>query len=341
MGQGSGSIHSPALLNMVDKILKIILVLSPIIWGINTPLNKIDSIFFILSCASLFLASLVDYPKRNINIAIPAISLFALCVFNLFQNNFHSVVLSATINIFFGIVAVLIISNYVSGPKKFYPYIIIPALINIIIFAIQKMGYIAILNTTSAIDPGGILGNAPRLATYFCLILAVAFNVSWILFSLFILVAIVASEHTLLIAALVLLFLKAKNIKVKIGLCGLSILGIVILIKPIITSILVRVHPWKVIFEEIVRRPLLGYGMGLKTDFFNEYLNIWWSLGIMGLVWLGYVIYKYRKIKNLLIVPFLIICFTEYPLAIPRIWITLVALIAFSLIQHNQEEIKC
>jgi hypothetical protein len=325
---------------MVDIVLKIALCLSPVIWGINTSLNKIDSIFFILSCMALFLASLFDNPKRNVNISIPALSLFGLCLFNLFTLNFSSLVLGNTVNIFLGILALWVILNYASGYKQFYPFIVIPALLNIFIFIFQKFGYMLILNSSPSVDFGGLLGNAPRLATYLCLILVVSLEYSWLMFGLCILASLVMTEYTLIGVTLLLILYRIKNTNIKRLFTICSGLALISIYKPILTALKARIDIWKGIIDEITKRPLLGYGLGAGTDFFNEYLHIWYAFGFLGLVWLGYVIYKHRKIQYLLILPFLILCLTEYPLGIPRLWLTLISLIAFTLIK-NHEEVKC
>jgi hypothetical protein len=53
---------------MVNKLLKILLLFSPIAYGVGIPLEKFDLIFFYLAVLSLFISSLWDKPRREFGV---------------------------------------------------------------------------------------------------------------------------------------------------------------------------------------------------------------------------------------------------------------------------------
>ncbi len=162
---------------MVDKILKLLLLLSPICYTTNISLQVFDLIFFRLGIMLLFCASLFDKPKRDINLALPIFSILGLCIYNLFIHGFNQIILTYTFNVFLFLLAINIIVNYASNPKEFYKWIKYAAAINIVVFLIQELGYNPIINTS--IDTGGIMGNAPRLAAYLSIFAFILFYYSF------------------------------------------------------------------------------------------------------------------------------------------------------------------
>ena len=339
---------------MVDRILKILLLLSPLVYFMGIDLNIVDLIFFRLGVIVLFCASLFDKPKRNINIALPISLIMGLCLFNLFTHAFNQVVFSYTLNIFLALMALSIIVNYASPLDKFRKWIIGAVAINIIVFIAQKFGFSPIIQNPQG-EPGGILGNAPRFIDYLTLTLAVVCSYSlWFIIPLLI-ISLIVKEYTLLGIAVIYLFLKIKNKVFRISLVGTSFIGMILLHKQIIFSLVnVRWLVWKPTIEAIFQNPL-GYGLGLfpqlssqfiKTNGYqvefvsNSYLEFIFGAGLLELALIFWGVNKFIKrfdlsIEALSVLSILLLSCLEYPLEIPKLWFTIIALTGFYIIKQK------
>ena len=351
---------------MVTKLLKLLLLLSPICYGVNIPLEKFDIVFFVVSMMALFIASLLDTPKREIpkEINFAIISLWIIGLFNLFLNTFNQIVLSAFIHLSFVLIGIVIVARYIEEPKKLFKWIIWAGIINITVLLLQKIGYNPILDDSEiamrAGEPGGIMGNAPQLGTYLALTFPIALSLNLWLGVLFIGAGILIKEYTIVLAAFVLLILPAKKeLRILLVILFLSLIGF--LYKEIAQSLFIRWQLWKPTIEMIFNKPLLGYGLGIfpyianqfvtttthKIDYlFNSYLQFIFSVGILGAIWLVWVIKKFIKkfinTADFSVLVLLILCIVEYPLEIPRLWITITAVIGFYIIgQIKKESVIC
>ena len=334
---------------MIDLLLKIILLVSPLAYCVNLSLDNFDFLLFRIGIMCLFFVSTFSEPVRIINkkyLWYPITSLFTICLLNLFWNKFNPISVSNTTNLFFGILAIYIITRYVNKPKEIYSFIVLAVLINIFIFIFQKFGYNPILNTSFPDEVGANLGSAPRFAMWLGLICPILFSYSKLFFPLIVLIAIGATELSLLGIAVLVFIVMTKNKLYKLLLGVGLIIGILIFHKQLLASCNVRIDFWRNTIEYIVKRPLLGYGLGIglkDSGFANIFIQLCFQLGILGFAWLQYWIYQVKhkfntSIESLCLISFLLLSLIEYPIEIPRLWFYIISIISFFIIHINKEE---
>ncbi len=344
---------------MVDILLKIILLLSPITYTTGISLDKFDLIFFRLAVASLFIASLFDKPKRTFEIR-PLAFLLIIGLINVFWHNFHPIVMTSFVNLFSAGIALYIIVVYCDKPKEIYKYMIYATIVNIVFFILQRIGYNPILKEGLKIgQEGGIMGNAPRLISYLALVLPFTFSLNPIIFVISIIISFLTKEYSLLGIVLIFLFISNRdNWPRRILFISIGALAIFLLRAEIISSLKMRLDVWIPVLNSFFNRPLLGYGLGMfpsisdqivkiknlyQVDYvFNSYLQFIFGTGILGLVWLGYLGKKLiNKInlndtESLAIVGLAVLSLIEYPFEIPRLWLTIIAITCFFIIKKGE-----
>ena len=315
-----------------------------------------EIVFFRLAAIALLAVVLLDKQKRSLD--CKALSfLLAIGIINAFWHTFNPIVLATLMNTFLAVLIVYIVVGYSKNHKKMYPLIVWAGLINIGMMLLQKIGFNPILNSGNIFGEfGGLMGNAPRLGTYLAITLPIAFKVSPIFFCIYVLAGLALKEIGVVIVGGVLLFIKFKRYRV--ALIILALIGGYLLREQIIFSIGFRLPIWKVTIERIVYNILQGFGLGMfphiskqfcnsftgqQVDFvFNSYLQFIFGAGALGAVWIGYILRKFYltfkpTTEALSIVAVLILCLFEYPIEIPRLWITITAIVGFYLISTKKE----
>jgi hypothetical protein len=234
-------------------------------------------------------------------------------------------------------------------------------LINAVVFLFQKIGFNPILNEgLYRGEEGGIMGNAPRLASYLTLIFP--FVPLW-LKGVFLAIALIVKEFALVgLAWLMALAFCIKNIKKReiiyevgfVGLIIFAISGISRYHSDIYASLHLRWTIWKPAIEMIFKRPLLGYGFGIYPEIANQFTNIGqlvicafssilqfiFEVGLLGVVWIGFAIKYYKKYSGFNpatwgVVALLMLSILEYPFQIPKLYFTICAVLAFFIIQKE------
>jgi hypothetical protein len=336
---------------MVDKIVKFLLLVTPIAYGVNINLDYFSMRFFQIGVMALFCASLFDTPKREIgNIKIPIILLFVLLLFNSFWHRFQPLDTRSLEDVFFAVLAFVIIVRYLSNTKGCFKYILWAAIINIVVMIMQKIGYSPIVSFShpgAYINcEGGIMGSSSRLAMYITIVLPFIWQISIGAFIALVLTILICGEHNVLYALGVFLIFKAKG-KMRIATTILTIGIFYFYRQHYVQSILFRWNNvWKETLDMIFKQPLLGYGYGNYSLFtakesFSSYLPFIYGTGILGVVWIGYVLRGYFKnfdysAECLAVLVFLILGITEYPLEIPRLWFTIITIMAFFAIHRRK-----
>lgn len=337
---------------MVTLIFNLLILLSPICFGANMDIGMFDIIFFRTGIVVLFMASLLDKPKREIpkNIKNMIFTLIGLCLFNIFTTTFAPVVMASTMNIFLGVIGFCITYIYYDDKKNIKNYILIAAALNLFLFILQRLTFDPVFDRgpwmnlpTGAMEDGGLMGNGPRMMTYFALALP-------FLSFFFIPIAVVLGiyTHQIIIFApiVIMLFSKVKGLRAKIGF-GIAVLIAMFLFKEkIIHSLTYRFDFfYKPVLTALFDRPLLGFGLGLKPIpeievVGSSYLQFIVGIGILGAVWFGYVFKSlYKMIKNnmesIALVSLAIIALIEYPLETTRDWYLIMGILTMFLIKSE------
>ena len=334
--------------NLVTKVFQLLLLLSPICVGADVDMDMFDLIFFRTGIIVLFMASLLDKPKRSMPEYINKIvfGLLGLCIFNIFVHSFAPAVMACTMNLFLGIAGIYIIYTYLDEKANLLKYIFIAGVINLLFFAGQVLGFDPVFDKiplNSAPLAGSFLGNSARLGVYFALI--APFISAWLI-PVAIFIGLLCSQYTIFIPVALLLLMKARSRRLKIALVFLVLLSVFILRTHILTSIQVRIDAISLALKYFFDRPLIGFGLGnivdQKLNFFStSYIRFLIGAGIFGLVWMGYAFKSiYKSIGNnresLAFITLLLIASIEYPFELTRLWYLIIAIIIMFLIKKGE-----
>lgn len=335
---------------MVTKVFQLLLLLSPIVVGANINMDVFDLIFFRTGIIILFMSSLIDKPKRQMPDWVNRIvfGLFGLCIFNIFVHTFAPQVLANTMNIFLAIIGLYTIYVYLDEKSNLIKYILWAGVINLIFMISQRMGFDPIFDKIPQSLPslaGAFLGNNPRIANYFALIIPF---LPLALLPIGFVALFITKQFVILIPLVIILFARLKTVKLKIGFLVIAVLSAILLREHIIQSLKVRLVVWIPVLQAFFDRPLVGYGLGTKilpdTDaYFNSYLSFAIGVGILGLVWFGYVFKNiYKKLHNnkesIALITLVLSMLIEYPIEIIRLWYLIIGIIIMFLLRIRNNE---
>lgn len=338
---------------MVTKVFQLLLLLSPIVVGTNINMDIFDMIFFRTGVIVLFMASLLDKPKRIMPEYINKIiaGLLGLCIFNIFVHTFVPQVLANTMNLFLSVVGFYILYTYIDEKVNLTKFILWAGVINFIFLICQRLGFdpvfeqIPNVNNLPAINlTGAFFGNNPRLANYFALVIPF---LPFMLLPIGLVLLFLTKQLVILIPMVIILFTRLKTVKLKIGFLFITALILILLRAHIIQSLNVRLSYWIPALKLFFDRPLIGYGLGTNIfpnldAYFSSYLSFIIGTGILGFVWLGYVFKNiYKKLGNnkesIALVTLALLMFIEYPIEITRMWYLIMAIIVLALLKFPKE----
>ena len=338
---------------MIDKVLKFFLLVSPLCYIFGESLNKFDTKIFHVFCISLFIGALFDRPKRwlyKFDIKKPVMYFFSICLFSSLIFRFNDIIVATTLEYFLALYAMVMIFKYANDPKEYYKFIIWASLINMLIFVIQYLGYSPVLKGSDKDLFGANLGNLPRLATYLAIIAPILYVecIFGFILALIITLAIEPQFASTGIMLLIVLFMSdIKYLKCMI------VAGIVYFATEyhakILYSFKVRGVICQPVIDDFFNRPLIGYGIGVfpyndvENTLNDKTLNSSFILfgvrgGILMFVWMGYIFKLFynnfkKTIPHLCVLSIFILSLVEYPIEIKKLWITMITLFAFSMIE--------
>jgi len=317
-------------------------------------MDSFDLIFFRTGIIVLFAASLLDTPKRVMPQYVNKImvGLLGLCVFNIFIHTFAPLVLANTLNLLLAIIGLHTAYTYIEDKHDLVKYILIAGAINLIFCISQRLGFDPVFEEIPNMNgkpdvslAGGFLGNNPRLANYFALLIPF---LPVFLLPLGLVALFLTKQLVILIPLVILLFFKLRNYKSRIGLLGILGFFVILLRGHILQSLHTRFAVWVVAIKSFFDRPLLGFGLGERIipnidALFSSYLSFIVGVGILGLVWYGYLFYNLKdKLKNnresIALLTLILSMAIEYQIEIIRLWYLIIAIIIMFLIKteaHN------
>ncbi len=348
---------------MVNKVLKLILLFSPIAYTSGVKLNTFDIDFFKIATIGLFMASLLDKPKREIDrsIVYVIVSLLILCFIGLYRYTFSNIVYLSFINLSFAMFALSIIIRYVDNIEQFYKYIILAAAINIAVFTLQRFDIFLIFNSDiKAGFEGGLIGNGPRLTSYLCIVLPILLNQSILWLIPLLAISFIMKEYAILPILPIVLFFKVNRILSRNLSISIIVLSTIVLItlfhNPILSSLKIRWLTWEPTIKLIMKYPSMGYGLGtfpmLSQNFtrwidkdvwihsaYNSYLQFVFGIGLLGVAWIIYTLNLLKRMfikspEAIAVLGLTVLALYEYPIEIPRLWFTIISLIGFMIIRY-------
>lgn len=342
---------------MVDKLLKFLLLISPLAFTAGIQPDKFELMFFHFGAIALFMASLLDIPKRdNIPIAKEIVLFFGLCIFSTAIHSFQMFSMGELFNLFFSCITLNLIYRYMSNPKTYYKYITWAVGINIGIYLLQKYYFNFLPFKDLGEVNGGVFGTTCRMANY--LAITAPIIITPLLFIIPV-ISIILNQFPAIGVVAMLFIIKQTTkkdyygshiFKLVIAAIVSGIIGFLIYFRGhILTSIKSRIFDsGKMQIAEICKAPFIGHGLGayysqVGNDPFNTYLAFVYDVGILGLVLIGYVLYNIRKyfdlsIPSLSLITLLVVSTIEYPIEIPRLWFTILFIIAAFFIKEKEPE---
>jgi hypothetical protein len=336
---------------MVDKFIKFMLLVSPLAYTTGIKPETFETMFFHFGVIGLFMASLLDTPKReNIPIAKEIVLFLSLCLVSAAVHTFPIFSLGAIFNLFIFCISLNIIHRYMSEPQKYYKYITWAVGINILIYLVQRYWF-NFLPFEPLYALGGIFGVTPRLANYLAITTPMLPFAAWFIIPI---ISLIIAQIPAIVVVFglfgVKLFKKCATMKFykTTVLVLTSVFGIFIwkLTGHISISISRRITEiWKPMIIEICKMPFIGHGIGsyysqVGTDPFNTYLAFIYDVGILGLVLIGYTLYRIRKyfsleINSIAVIVLLGVSVIDYAVEIPRLWFTISFIVAAFFIKKE------
>lgn len=333
---------------MFDIVLKISLVVTLLGYVNNVSLKIYDLKIFHLSVIALLIVGFFSVSKRDLSQTTKRVLalLLAACFVNAALHGCSVVVMTSLINTVLGVAACLAIFLYTDNPKSIKKLLILLAFINIGIY------FLHILWPLQIAFSGGLMGNAPRLASFLALCLAYALNVNALLGLIFVSICIYMREISSVGVLILLLFLSCPHKYLKVALT-LSLVGAIYFFREkMAVSFYHRFTNWKPAVEYFFQQPLAGYGIGVfpfgdKYESAGQDLSIFSSLlqmvlcgGPLLAIWLFNAVKKfifsfYNNDDNLAVAGFLALSIFEYPLEIPRLWLVIAVIFGFYLIRRD------
>jgi hypothetical protein len=345
---------------MFSLALKLLLLISPILYIPGIVQNMLDMSFFKFSVILLFLLSSKEKAIRDIPFRLYRyIFLFlSLLLVNISTHLFSAIDTAQASNIFLGVLLFVLIFKYVDNPRIYYKYIVFGAVINIIAYYIQLAGFNFIKNIGSDEYYGGYMFTNIRLTTYLSVILPF---LNPVLMFLSVLSIFFIKDIQIVILVPAFIYLVVKFYKNKILLIFFSILfivGIIFFQNNIKESLNVRYRKWNnEVFPAIKEHPVLfsiiGYGAGyprgqegitpnVDPAICSSHLQFIICYGIYGL--LLYMFFWFMFFKNfnlskndLSVLNIFIIGFVEYPFEILKLTITIIFILSSMIISRIEK----
>lgn len=333
---------------MVSIILKLGLLFSPIFYLDGFSFNKASLIFYHLFCLLLIAGSFFDSRKREIKNRL-IVWLLAICLFNIIVGGFNLVALNGGINLLLGCIAVKIIAEYVEFEKSFVKCMALAGGLNILVMIGQSIGYTPIIFNPSG-EPGGIMGNAPNLCNYLAITLPFVFAYYLPLAVVYVLVGVFLKEIGIIGIGVIILCFHMKSLTRLFQILTLSTVGLILIHKQIFHSLDVRWLVWSPVLDQVFKNPFHGIGFGVfesisrqfKNDnAFSSLLQFFYSGGLLAsIVWVCMFIKDFMKsflnnTETVAMIAIFLLCLIEYPFETMRLWVTIIAVIAFYLIKNE------
>lgn len=309
-------------------------------------MDMFDITFFRTGVVALFVASLFDIPKRMISEKVTVIiaSLLGLVFGSVLVHAFQSAGLHNSLNLFMAVLGLRIVYIYHDKNKDLSKYILAAALINLIFYFVQKGGFDPIWSVHPYVgQEGALLGNQPRLMTYFALIMP--FGGMYLIIA-GILLGIYSQQIVVFIPAVLMIFARIKSFKGRLIAGLLTFLALVLFRHKIMDSLFYRFHlAWAPALTAFFKQPLIGLGLGERFIpelgvVGNSYLQLIMGVGILGAVWFWYMfkILGRSIMRNVPILSLAVIMLVEYPIEIPRLWFLIMAIVVLFLIKKGEND---
>lgn len=353
----------------IERMLYAILFFCPVIYLVGTPLGRLDVIFFQVSSLVLIVSWL------NIYAAFEFLTPFVVLIFagvaSLFLSGFNLGVTVNVINLFFFCTTVMVIrEGILSGifnSKQMIIMLLLASGGNIAVLFCQKVGLPYPIEDYPG-DEGGLMGNAPRLAGLLTILAPFAYKYCRPLFFLYAIASLFLGEIVLCFVCLLTIALNVPKWTRHIQYYIVVLVGAAYVIfnhAHIMQSLTLRYVIWKPTIEVILQKPLFGYGLGVfplvanqifssqnvtfynnraAENCFSSFLNVLFSFGIVG--GLALISYIWREASFRLdndkavltsLAALFILCIVEYPLEIPRLWMTIAVVVAIFLVKPKPE----
>lgn len=334
---------------MVDKVIKFMLLTSPLIYTSWMTPGRFEMILFYAYAFLLFLASLLDKPKRESALVSRGIFCFLLfCFINSAIHSFPTQSIATLLNLTVFCVVLNTVFRYMRPPEKYYRYIRISAIFSIVVYLAQRYWFNFLPFTAYSL--GGTFGSIQRFANYIALIIPITFAALWFILPV---IAVMSLSMNPICIYFMMLLSQIKKIplyrftKIAMFLSASSII-IYLMRSKIMTSIMFRINSFiSPTINSISHNLLIGKGLGsyyanVGNDPYNSIIAFVYDVGIFGLVLVGYGFFKIRKyfdwsIRSLSFVGLILVSMVDYPLEISRLWPTIAFIIAAFFIKPKEE----
>ncbi|MBI4708233.1 MAG: hypothetical protein HY761_09985 [Candidatus Omnitrophica bacterium] len=337
---------------MVDKVIKAILLLSPIVYIRSVAMNNFDLVILHISAMVLFVATFFDKPKRDFVGQKYIVYLLGIGLFSAAMHGFNLFIMDYLVNVFLAVVCLYVVIRYCRDIEGCFKFIVYAGIINILVWVVQVMGFSPVIPNYKYMETnGGIIGNAPRLSMYLSIIspFFIAMNKIW--WVLLIPIPLIMREANILMALLLLFLLSDFRLNYKLWVIAFFAGAMFLFHDKLINSIASRITTYKEVLTGFFNHPVSGYGLGIypygqemvntKIDYavYSSLLQFIVGAGMLSIPLVYETIKRYIKNfsrfpESLSLAILLMLCIGEYPLEIKRLWITIIMITGFFVIRR-------
>lgn len=323
------------------------MLLTPIAYTKSMPLGSFDIILFMISCLLIRAMAFTGYQTihRELGVAnglqLLPIS-FLVCLIMSGASIFSA---TSTMILFLAFMSLIaIFQTIVVDRKNIYLACCLPILVNILFLVSHELGYDPVIVNPQG-EPGGVMGNAPRMCMYLAIVLPIIFHESWAVAGVISSLGLIYGE-IYLPAFFAILCIRATRWDLR-GFQYTILAGLMISQHShIIQSIKIRLPVWLPTIEQALAHPLFGNGLGVfhlvsrqfipgayyADNAFSSWIQLFYSVGIAGTGAAIYCLYRFWKMKDspyrLSILFTAVLMLTEYPLEVPKLWMVILIIAA-------------
>ena len=282
------------------------------------------------------------------------------CLISTAMQGLNNISVVSMLNIVIAVSIISVMRNFKDSTKATNIFIL-ASVINLLIVLFSSMGFTPIIENVKG-EPGGLLGNAPRLCYYLAITMPFVVEKFPLSAIIYIFLSLIFKEIYVSVFAI---FFIVKNIHLErryaytISLIAFFVLTF-FFFKHISHALSARWSVWEPTIAQAFSKPLFGHGLtvfpfvseqfihiiGYKVaNAFSSFIQFFFACGIAGLIGLTLTISKIGikfplKAAAYSLIILALLSIFEYPFEVPKLWPTICFIIAMHL-NDTEGSITC
>lgn len=353
-------------------LILIALAISPLAYMAGKPMDMFDTMVFQIFAIAIGLLGI----KQNFHSKsfLLATGFLASALASTAFKEFNQIAMFSFVNMFLATNLIMAVSSDEEAvewiDKNIGWIFILPIALNLIVLIWHWMGFNPIIENKTG-EPGGLLGNSPRLCMYLAIVLPFVFDKSKLLALIIGFIGVVLKEVYLPFFCMFLFIAKDTfggkdedisyyNSFIKfLCLLGFVLAPFTFYRQKIIESLTIRMDVWLPTLEQSFKSLWFGYGPGVfqhvspqfvkkiigvgqgfiyADNSFSSIIQIFFSQGMVGLICFGFIVRFFLKHweadkYDMSLLFLLIMALFEYPFEVPKLWLTICIIVGVKIVK--------